>query len=116
MDRSFLGVTWQGEVYVDQLPFGLASAPAVFSAIAEALEWILRSRGIHNLIYYLNDFLLFRAPGSSECLQALHTTLATCEELGITLALHKVEGPTTIKVNLPQHSPGLFPNVSQPPQ
>ena len=27
-DRRFLGVCWQGQVYVDcQLPFGLASAP-----------------------------------------------------------------------------------------
>ena len=96
MDRSFLGVTWQGEVYVDcQLPFGLAYAPAVFSAFAEALEWILWSRGVRNLIHYLNDFLLFGALASLECLQALHSTLSTCQELGIPLALHKVEGPTT---------------------
>ena len=96
MDRSFLGLTWQGGVYVDcQLPFGLASAPAIFSAITEALEWILRSRGVRNLIHYLDDFLLLGAPGSSECLQALHSTLSTCQELGIPLALHKVEGPTT---------------------
>ena len=96
MDRSFLGVMWQGGVYVDcQLPFGIASAPAVFSAFAEALKWILRSRGVHNLIYYLDDFLLFGTPGSSECVQALHSTLTTCHELGIPLDLHKVEGPTT---------------------
>ena len=96
MDRSFLGVTWQGGVYVDcQLPFGLASAPVVFSAFTEALEWILRSRGVRNLIHYLADFLLFGPPSSFECLQALHSTLTTCQELGIPLALHKVEGPTT---------------------
>ena len=83
-------------IYVDcQLPFGLASAPAVFSAFAEALEWILRSRDVRNLIHYLADFLLFGAPSSLECLQALHSTLTTCQELGIPLALHKVEGPTT---------------------
>lgn len=96
MDRSFLGVTWQDGVYVDcQLPFGLASAPAIFSALAEALEWILRSRGVRNVIHYLDDFLLLGAPGSSECNQALLTTLSTCQELGIPLASHKVEGPTT---------------------
>ena len=33
MERPFLAVAWQGEVYVDcQLPFGLASAPAIYSA------------------------------------------------------------------------------------
>ena len=48
-DHRFLGVSWQGYVYVDcQLPFGLASTPAIFNALAEALEWILRSRA--NLI------------------------------------------------------------------
>ena len=41
-DRPVLGICWQGQVYVDcQLPFGLASAPAIFSALREALEWIL---------------------------------------------------------------------------
>lgn len=41
MNRSLLSVTWQGEVYRDcQLPFDLAFAPAVFSAVTEALEWI----------------------------------------------------------------------------
>lgn len=38
-ERPFLSVLWEGGVYVDfQLPFGLASAPAIFSAVAEALE------------------------------------------------------------------------------
>ena len=45
--------------------------------------------------HYLDDFLLLGAPGSLECLQDLHSTLTTCQELGIPLALHKVEGPTT---------------------
>ena len=38
-DRPFLALSWQDRVYIDcQLPFGLASAPAIFSAVAEALE------------------------------------------------------------------------------
>ena len=95
-DRRFLGVTWQGGVYVDcKLPFGLASAPAVFCAVAEALEWVLRSRGVCNLIHYLDDFLLLGAPDSDECLQALRTSLLVCQELGVPLAVHKVEGPST---------------------
>ena len=45
-DRPFLGILWQDSIYVDcQLPFGLASAPAIFNSLAEALEWILRSKG-----------------------------------------------------------------------
>ena len=56
MERPFLAVAWQGEVYVDcQLPFGPASAPAIFSALAEALEWILRQRGVCGVLQCLDD-------------------------------------------------------------
>ena len=38
-DRIFQGICWQDSIFVDcQLPFGLASAPAIFSALSEALE------------------------------------------------------------------------------
>ena len=43
-DRGHLGIKLQDQVFVDcQLPFGLASSPDIFSAVAEALEWILHS-------------------------------------------------------------------------
>ena len=105
-DRRFLGVSWWGSVYVDcQHTFGLAAAPAVFNALAEALEWILRSRGVKYIIHYLDDFLLLGHPNLEECAVALSTTLSTCRELGIPLAADKVEGPAPgltflgIKVN-----------------
>ena len=95
-DRHFLGIRWQGAIYVDcQLPFGLASAPAIFSAVAQALEWILRDRGVHHMIHYLDDFLILRAPNSQECAEALAITLRTCTELGVPLAPNTIEGPTT---------------------
>ena len=95
-DRRFLGISWQGAVYVDcQLPFGLASAPAIFSAVAQALEWILRARGVSHMIHYLDDFLVLGAPNSPECADALAITLHTCAELGVPLAADKIEGPTT---------------------
>ena len=93
-DRPFLALSWQDRVYIDcQLPFGLASAPAIFSAVAEALEWILRRRGVRGVLHYLDDFLLMGAPGSRECSHALAITFSTCEELGVPLAMDKVEGP-----------------------
>ena len=95
-DRQCLGVSWHGQVFVDcQLPFGLASSPAIFSAVAEALEWILRSRGVRCIMHYLDNFLLLGAPGTDECEQALRMTLSTCAELGVPLALDKIEGPAT---------------------
>ena len=58
-DRRFLGVSWQGLVNGHcQLLFGLATAPAIFNALAEPLEWILKPRGVHFVIHYFDDFLL----------------------------------------------------------
>ncbi len=34
----------------------------------------------------MDDFLLMGAPGTVKCSQALATTIATCEELGVPLA------------------------------
>ena len=42
-DRSLLGMCWNGEVFVDAaLPFGLRSAPKIFNAIADAVEWMAK--------------------------------------------------------------------------
>ena len=45
-DRPLLGMRWNGSLYVDTaLPFGLRSAPKLFTAIADALESILKDNG-----------------------------------------------------------------------
>ena len=61
---------WDGKWYVDMaLPFGLRSAPKIFTALADGLIWIMFS---HAAIHYLDDdYLLFSCPGSQECAQAL---------------------------------------------
>ena len=95
-ERPFLGMLWHNQVFIDcQLPFGLASAPAIFSALAEALEWILRQRGIRGIIHYLDDFLLLGQPDSDECTYALIQTRQVCKEFGVPWAEGKVEGPTS---------------------
>ena len=95
-DHRFIGVCWRGQVFIDcQLPFGLASAPAIFSALGEALEWILRQRRVRADIHYIDDYLLLGTPASSECQDALSITLLTCQELGIPIAPETTEGPVT---------------------
>ena len=89
---------WQGQVYA--LPFGLWSAPKIFNALADALEWILRSHGVEHLWHYLDDFLTCGAPGSEECMRNLHTMVDICRDLGIPLAMEKLEGPSTYLVFL----------------
>ena len=49
--------------------------------------------GVHGVLQCLDDFLLMGAQGSRECSHVLATTFSTCEELGVSLAMDKVEGP-----------------------
>lgn len=78
---------WEGRQYIDPaLPFGLRSAPKVFNAIAEALEWILKSQGISCLMHYLDDFVTVGALGSGECLRNMASMSQICQQLGAPLA------------------------------
>ena len=95
-DRPLLGVQWQGATYIDaMLPFGLRSAPKIFTAIADALEWVMRRRGIQYVWHYIDDFIMCGAPASRECAQALDIALTTCHQLGVPISAQKVEGPAT---------------------
>ena len=68
--------SWKGDIYIDTvLSFGLRSAPKVFNAVADALEWVVRSSGVQEIFYYLDDFLVVGAPGSSQCADDLVTLL-----------------------------------------
>ena len=95
-DRALQAVQWNGRVYVDpMLPFDLRSAPKIFNAVADALEWTLRRLGIVFIKHYLDDFIIAGPPGSQECQWALETLDQACSRLGVPLAEHKREGPTT---------------------
>ena len=94
-DRPLQAVQWGGALYIDpMLPFGLRSAPKIFNALADGLEWYLRWLGIRNIFHYLDDFLVVGPPMSSECAVALATLDQACAQLGIPIAEHKREGPT----------------------
>ena len=44
-DQLLLGMRWQGQVYVDAaLPFGLRSAPLMFTVLADVAQWLMRQR------------------------------------------------------------------------
>ena len=64
-DRHYLGMEWGGYVYVDgMLPFGLRSAPIIFTAIADALEWCIRQAGVDDVFHYLDDYVVLGPPDS----------------------------------------------------
>ena len=95
-DRLLQGIVWQGNLCVDAaLPFGLRSAPRIFTAMADALEWRGKFEGITHIIHYLDDFLILAPPGGSRCKQELEGLLALFGRLQVPVAAEKVEGPST---------------------
>ena len=44
-----LGMQWEGGLFVDTtLPFGLRSAPKIFTALTDAVEWTVKRRGFNS--------------------------------------------------------------------
>ena len=99
-DRWLLGMALEDELYIDTtLPFGLRSAPMIFSSLAEALAIIIRNKGVQGLDHYLDDFSLVGPPHSPACQLWLDTSLQVCEELGFSVVPKKTEGPA-MQINL----------------
>ncbi len=93
-DRPLLGMSWRGRVYIDKvLPFGLRSAPKIFSAVVDAMQGIIEQQGVE-ILHYLDDFLVI-SPSEGGCEEALAKALQGCQELGVPIATHKTVGPST---------------------
>ena len=100
-DRLLLGMKWDGKVYIDSaLPFGLRSAPKIFTALADTLLWIMINQGIRAVLHYLDDYLFLGSPKTTECAVALQLALCLCKRLGVPVADRKVEGLDTSLVFL----------------
>ena len=96
-DQPLLDMCWNGRIFVDKiLPFGLRSAPKLFNAVADALQWVMEQRGVSFVIHYLDDFLTSGAPDSNECEHNFQAMLQIFKELGVPFALAKCEGPATV--------------------
>ena len=95
-DRPLQAVQWGGLIYIDpMLPFGLRSAPKIFNTVADALEWYVRHQGVQHIFHYLDDFIVVGPPGAPYCNEAMATVLEACATLGVPVAKHKLDGPTT---------------------
>lgn len=100
-DRIWQGLTWNNQVYVDaMLPFGLCSAPKIFNAIADCLEWYVADKGVDDIFHYLDDFATLGRAGTHECHESLRILKLACEFLGIPLGADKEDGPSPVIVLL----------------
>ena len=84
---------WKGQLYVDvTLPFGRCSASMIFNAVAEALAFVIRQKGMEGSDHYLDNFKIVDKLRSPQCKRNLETVLATCEEVCFRVV---PENPTT---------------------
>ena len=96
-DRWLLGMRWEGVTYVDgTLPFGLRSAPLLFTAVGDAIEWIATQRGAIWLRHYIDDFVAVGRKGTDECAESMAVFKETCQRLGMPLDESKEEGPSEV--------------------
>ena len=95
-DRPLLGMHWKGQLYMDTcLPFGLRSAPRIFTAMADMLEWCVKEQGVSHLLHYLHDYITMGSAGSEECNVNTATLSVTCNRLGVPITPDKCKGPAT---------------------
>ena len=90
---------WEGLYYFEKrLPFGLCSAPFLFTQLSEVIEWILKSKcAISYVTHFLDDFLIMEPSSnkSSGCEASLRCMLITFRNLGVPIAQGKAQGPST---------------------
>lgn len=86
--QQFLQFTWNDNLLqFTCLPFGLASAPWVFTKLLRSVVTKLRGKGIH-LIIYLDDILIFN-PCKARLLNHLGTVKSLLESLGFVINVEK---------------------------
>eukprot|EP00794_Sanderia_malayensis_P011690 gene11690-12903_t len=95
--RRFLGLRWQQSLYFDlALPFGLRSAPKMFSRFTDVLQSILLLKGsLHYIQHYLDELLITSPVTASLANEHLGCYLTICNELGVPIAPGKTVGPAT---------------------
>ena len=93
-DQHLLGIEWLGMGYCDKaLPFGLNSAPKVFTAVADVLAQAMVCKEVWDFLHYKDD-LFFCAPlVSSTAAEALRVAVPLCSELGLLVA-HPIDNMT----------------------
>ena len=95
-DRCLLGMRWEGDVFIDKtLPFGLQSAPLIFTAVADALQYMMVRNGASFIDHYVDDFITVGSPGSEECTCNVRIMYHTCRVAGVPVEEEKSEGPAT---------------------
>ena len=94
-DKWLMGMLWEESLFIDAaLPFGLHSAPKIFTALADAAEWMVRQRWVEFVIHYLDDFLIVTSADTNQGAHSLRILQESFERLGRPVPWNKLEGPS----------------------
>ena len=86
--RNYLRLIWRGKLYEFLvLPFGLCTAPFVFTKLTRPLAAFLRLRGIQAM-FYLDNILILRR-SHQECLRFVQLALKTLQQAGFLITWKK---------------------------
>ena len=92
--QKLLGIKWNDKYFFDKcLPMGASSSCNLFEKFSSALEFISHQQGIHNLIHYLDDFLII-SYSANKCGNDLDLFLKICEDINVPLASEKTFYPS----------------------
>lgn len=90
LHRKYLRFSFRGKIFeFCALPFGLSSAPYIFTKLLKPLATVLREKGFLSVIY-LDDFLLI-GDTLQECRRNVEETLRLLNSLGFVTNLQKCE-------------------------
>ena len=91
-----LGMCWEGSTYIDTtLPFCLRSVPLIFSAVTDAVAWIMSQHGVSWLDHYIDGFITAWCPNTRECARNTELMHAVCRQAGMPVEPEKNEGSAT---------------------
>ena len=91
-DIHLLGFQAFDKFFIDaRLPFGLASAPALFERVSKAIHWIVE-RDSGKIVHYLDDYF-FCNKEEDLCTRDFKRFQQVCEHIGMPIAHEKSEGP-----------------------
>jgi hypothetical protein len=95
-DWHLLGFTWDHVYYWDTvLPFGLASSSLLFETFARAARHIINTYVTRSKTDNYSDDYFQVTRSLSDAKRSLEQTLAILADLGLPVAPHKIEGPST---------------------
>lgn len=114
------GIKWkfsgddQFTYLVDQrLCFGGKRAPGIFDSLSHAVRAIMYSRGVHSLVYYLDDWLII-ADSKEKCRMFMLDLIYVLRKLGFHINYNKVEGPTQTLTFLGIHMDSVAMTLALP--